>query len=283
MKTILILKESKTPIHYIVDTLAETWKALGYRVIEHAGVDNPPGADVLFLHVDRTVVPDEFLQLASRYPVAVNGRARDISRRLYSTARLSESDGYAGPVIVKTNANYGGMPEDRPVSRFAGFARLFFRKEHAAARRQAASWRRLTALNPRHYPIFESIDRVPAGVWKNEHLIVEKFLPEQEGDLHYVRYWTFFGDAGITGRHGSVCPIVKFDNSEASDIPVDVPQELRRVRRMLNLDYGRIDFVMNKGEPVVLDVNKTQGGGAALDPNSEQLKKIALGIESFLK
>lgn len=52
---------------------------------------------------------------------------------------------------------------------------------------------------------------------------------------------------------------------------------------MLNLDYGRIDFVMNKGEPVVLDVNKTQGGGAALDPNREQLKKIALGIGSFLK
>jgi hypothetical protein len=57
----------------------------------------------------------------------------------------------------------------------------------------------------------------------------------------------------------------------------------RRVRLMLNLDYGRIDFVMNKGEPVVLDVNKTQGGGAALDPNREQLKKIALGIGSFLK
>ncbi len=283
MKTILILKKTRAVAPYIVDIMAETWRELGHRVIEHNSVDNPPAADVLFLHVDRTVVPDEFLRLALQYPVAVNGAARDISRRLYSTAMLTRNDSYRGPVIVKTNANYGGIPENGSASRLVKVARKFFPKEHAAAICQVASWRRLTVLNPLYYPIFAGIDRVPAGVWRNERLIVEKFLPEKEGGRHYVRYWTFFGDVNLTGRQGSVSPIVKFGNSEASDVSVEVPQKLHRVRRMLGLDYGRIDFVMHEGEPVVLDVNKTQSAGILTALSRQQYSHLSKGMDYYLK
>ena len=68
-------------------------------------------ADLVLLHVNLSVVPDEYLELASRYPIVVNGKAKDIRKSTYSTLRVTRDDPYAGPVIVKSNLNYAGVPE----------------------------------------------------------------------------------------------------------------------------------------------------------------------------
>ena len=52
---------------------------------------------------------------------------------------------------------------------------------------------------------------------------------------------------------------------------------------MLGLDYGRIDFVMHEGEPVVLDVNKTQSAGILTALSRQQYSHLSKGMDYFLK
>lgn len=143
-------------------------------------------------------------------------------------------------------------------------------------------WATIDHLNPRQYPILAHPGEVPAGVWNNEHLIVEKFLPEREDDLYFVRYWTFLGDRNMTGRYGSRNPIVKFGGIATPDMPVEPPPELRQWRERLGLDYGRLDYVMHDGRPVLLDVNKTPGGGDSIAAYQSRFDVLATGIDSFL-
>ena len=264
MKTILIIKDTRGASH-LVDTLVIAWKRAGYRVVEHFGFSNPPPADLLFLHVDKTILPEEYLQCTASYQTVINGRVTDISRRRYSTILLNSESLHTGPVIVKTNANYGGIPE------FVGTGKESF------------SWERTSVLNPRSYPIFAGVCDVPAGVWKNPRLVVEKFIPEFQDGYFYVRYWTFLGEANLTGRIGSRHPIVKFSHCETPDTPVAIPDRLRIVRKNLGLDYGRFDFVVHGDYFYLLDVNKTQGGVASPDTYRDQLNFLASGIKSFLQ
>lgn len=144
-------------------------------------------------------------------------------------------------------------------------------------------WETRTSLDPLRYPIIETLDEVPPGVWCNPNLIVEKFLPEREDDFFYVRYWTFLGDKGWSGRYGSRNPIVKFGNMTTPDEPVPIPDELRLLRKKLGLDYGRFDFVIYEGILYVLDVNKTLGAGRSLDAYKEHLEMLAMGIACYGK
>lgn len=286
-KTILLLKENGAiPIQYIVDIMAREWMASGHRVIHHAGTRNMPDADILFLHVDKTLVPEEYEDYSSKYPAVINGKILDISRKRYSTAKLGQHDEYGGPVIVKTNNNYGGLPEHRSVFKSLSIAssRLLLRQTQLKVWRQMAhSWSRLSSLDPLEYPIFNNMGEVPSAVWKNNNLIVEKFIPEREGKLFFVRYWTFFGDKNLTGRYGCPHPIVKFHRCVTAIMPVDIPEELILWRKKLNMDYGRFDYVMYEGKPVLLDVNKTQAAGQLTDGYRKQFAALSAGIDCYLK
>ena len=58
---------------------------------------------------------------------------------------------------------------------------------------------------------------------------------------------------------------------------------LEEWRRRLHLDYGKMDYVMHEGCPVLLDANKTVGaGGFARGPELEARRRHrAAGIESL--
>ncbi|HRQ48633.1 MAG TPA: hypothetical protein PK725_16885 [Rhodocyclaceae bacterium] len=290
MTTILLLKDTVST-KYVVHALTPTWRELGYRVVEHAGLRRLPDADLVFLHVDRTIVPDDYAAACARYPAAVNARALDVSRRRYSPALLSEHDAYDGPVIVKTDANCGGAPERRDRSWPVALAKRVETLVDRMLRGRVGSgmaaddprWAHLDHLRPRAYPRFDRRSLVPPGVWRNPKLIVERFLPEREGDLFFVRYWTFLGGQEMSGRYGSKDPIVKFGGQVTPDEPVAVPPELRRWREALGMDYGRFDYVMHEGRPVLLDVNKTMGGGDSLEAYREPFATLATGIRDFLQ
>ena len=112
MKSILILRDRPSaPMLYAIDHYALRWKDAGYRVIDHIGLSNIPLADVVIVHMDLTVIPKEYVDLINEFPKVINGEILDISRRRFSQLLLSKTDSYKGPVIVKTNANYGGLPE----------------------------------------------------------------------------------------------------------------------------------------------------------------------------
>jgi hypothetical protein len=58
--------------------------------------------------------------------------------------------------------------------------------------------------------------------------------------------------------------------SKAADVlsygPVDVPPQLRAERERLNFDFGKFDFVIHDGEPILLDANRTPGVARAIQP-----------------
>jgi hypothetical protein len=280
MKTIMILKNNHNPNRfYLIDALALRWMKMGYEVVTHYGTKNFPHADIVILHVDKTIVPDEYVECLSKYPVVLNRNVINISKSLISQNIVRPEENYSGPVIIKTNANFGGVREARekhlPQKHRGRWWWLLKTKPQ---------WEKIDELNPHKYPIFKNKESIPAGVWKNKNLIVEKFLPEIENGLFFLRYWVFLGEQGWSGRFGAKKPIVKFRKRVTKDEPIPVPDELTFMRKKLGLDYGRFDFAEHKGKTVLYDVNKTlggAGGGPQLEAYSAQLDLLATGINGF--
>ncbi len=155
--------------------------------------------------------------------------------------------------MVKTDLNYAGWPE-REVRR-AGLRGLPWREKWALWR---APWGGSTAGA---YTIYDSAAEVPPEVWRNRGLVVERFLPEQEGDLYVLR-WAFFLGTAVVGLKGlSREPVVRAGNTVRDpEREQEIPRALLDYCVSIGLDYGKIDYVMRAGQPVVLDVNKTIGG-----------------------
>lgn len=267
MKTILILK-GPGETEMLVDVLALRWTRWGHRVTTHHGASGVPDADVVVLHVDSTRVPARYPHALREHPAVVNRHALDISKLRYSQLGVRRDDDYAGPVIVKTTRNFGGEPEHL--------------RRGPLARLRPRGWRWIDTLDPLEYPLFDSKDHVPAGVWTNRNLLVERFVPEREEELYFVRYWLFFGDQGWACRFGSEKAIAKFHTRVTDEQPVEVPGDLIALRRRLGVDYGRIDYVEHDGRPLVFDVNKTLGGGGDLSQWADQIDTMASGIDAFL-
>src|SRR5262249_433529 len=101
------------PDYYLGRCKRQVWELQGRTVLVHEGTADPPAADVGFLHVDLTVVPAAYAELAKRYPRCVNGAVTDISKRRISRWQVARDDAYDGPVIVKTNLNHLGHSEQR--------------------------------------------------------------------------------------------------------------------------------------------------------------------------
>lgn len=274
MKTILIVNAERQRKKDLITHLAKRWEMMGFRVIMHYGSNNLPPADIAVLHVNRTVVPQIYHDVLADYPIVINRNILDISRERYSKILLTDQSNYKGAVIIKTNANYGGMPE-------------YNQLEEQQRLPQDDNWSTKEFLDPRRYPIYRRLQDVPHGAWENPHLIIEKFVPEIERKYffrkyYFVRYWSFFGDSSSTGRFGSRNPILKFSSRETEDIPVEIPASLVEKRRELEIDYGRFDFVVHNNRAILLDVNKTLGGGPTLKNYGDFLDNLAQGINSFV-
>jgi hypothetical protein len=180
----------------------------------------------------------------------LNGRALDISKRLVSRSLVLPEDGYAGQVIVKTDDNCHGIPKwpwtpthDAAVS---------FRSQVTLA-----NWRSMRALPLQTYPILKSKNDVPDWVWSRPELVVERFIPEMEGDLYVLRLWVFLGQREFAIKVYGRNPIVKSGDIERYEYIDEVPENLRRERQRLGFDFGKFDYVMHDGRAILLDANKT--------------------------
>lgn len=271
MKNILILCDLLNwRSHYIVDALALRWTQAGHKVTKRFSTVHLPDADIVFLHIDRTVVPERYARCLKNYPVVINRHAVNISKSFFSNNLLSPNDPYNGRVIIKTDANCGGIPD---AVRFGYLWSLCARKFH---------WRSVSALNTNAYPVFEHLNEVPEAIWHNPRLIVEKFIPEKSDDLYYLRYWIFLGKKGWAGRFASRDPIVKFGKMIAPEETADIPGELRTWREKLGFDYGRFDYVQHQGKVILYDVNKTMGAGHHMEAYRTRLDYLADGINDFI-
>lgn len=263
--------------NFLVRRLIPLWEQMGIRIDVLHGIGTETQAEAILLHVDLTVIPEPYLEFARGYPVVVNGSATDISKRLVSRDILSRDSKFQGPVIVKTDLNSGGGPERRL---FSLNHRVLGRFTEAASRRLPWTW--TGRVNQSKYPIFESVGSVPAVVWLNRNLVVERFLPEREDDLFCLRQWIFLGDRDMHIRSFSSSPIVKAGKVDRFEELGGVPEDLRVMREGLGFDFGKFDYGIVDDRVVLYDANRTptvapSGGRTA---NTARIENLAEGILS---
>ena len=262
---------------YLLRRLSSHWEDMGIATIVHSDPAQPPvDTDIAFLHLDLTRVPDAYRAVINHYPQVINGRVLDISKSSFSRQTLARDEHYAHPVIVKTDNNFGGMPE----------LGVRYREGSAGSDLDIQRpWRRVEALT--EYPVFENAAAVPSGVWRNPHLVVEKLLPEQQTDgLYVLRVWIFCGDREIAYKCLSEDPVIKSHNTiRREDLEVnELPPALRQMREQLGFEYGKFDFGIVDGEVVLYDVNRTPGApgdGKSSERAETSIRHLAEGLASF--
>lgn len=237
---------------FVIHLLAEEWRKQGIDVDVTDRLSEPTGPDVLvFPHTDVTAIPPPMAEVLSRCARVINRAVTDISKRAFSKYLVSSPDEYDGAVIVKTNLNYGGKPEMRIVAARGGepWERL---KNYLRM-----PWPVSGMLKAEEYPIYRTARNVPPLVWENPRLVVEKFLPEKEGDLFALRQYIFLGEAEFNTRAVSKSMLVKSRGVVRREVLDSTPPAVRALRDELGFDYGKFDYVMHRDEPIVFDVNRT--------------------------
>jgi hypothetical protein len=264
MAHILVIRHADEPDDFSVFSmhiLCEIWSEAGHRVSIAKGLDRLPDADLAIMHVNLSVLPEDYRQAATRYPRVVNGGALDIRKRNVSRSLVTRDDPWTGSVVVKSDLNFGGVPEwtiahqgHPPSSMPPGMSR---------------------------YYVKAGIAEVPEEVWSDPQLVVERFLPEWENQRFHLRTWVFLGDRGRCRRSKSKVPIIKgFAFEETEPELLEIPEEIRAERARLGIDYGKFDFALHRGQPVLYDANKTPGIGPAR--SSELYRELAAGLDGLL-
>ena len=240
----------------------------GYEVEVLKGLAHRPTGDVGVLHVDATYTPQDYVEYARSFPFCLNLGPTDISKRAISGALLAPGEAWEGAVMVKSNLNNRGLPEAKANAQAVNAGRP---RPYAAPDTQE------------RYQIYDNIAQVLDDLFRRPDLVIEKFMPEVEPDGYAARFWSFCGDAERCTRYVSPHPLVKADDTVRSE-RVPVPDEIRALRERLGFDYGKFDFVVHGGKPVLLDANKTPGGSRNL---SAALKAGAIhladGFESLVR
>ncbi|MEM1412593.1 MAG: hypothetical protein AAGH19_09570, partial [Pseudomonadota bacterium] len=232
-------------------------------------------ADVCIVHVDLSVVPDDYMAFARRFPLMLNGRVTDIRKSRTSHNLLQPGDPWPGPVILKTDLNYAGWPEKT--------------LQHSRWRLKAmkAAGPLLKSLGQiqthDHYRVFERLEDVPDRYFKDETYVVEKFLPEVEDGLYCVNCYKFFGDLHECGRSYSTEPVVLGPNTVRREY-IDPEPAVVELAKSLGLDFGKIDYAMHEGRPEIFDINRTPGRLArGSNVPMERVIRRARGIERYLE
>jgi hypothetical protein len=133
------------------------------------------------------------------------------------------------------------------------------------------------------YRIFPSVKDVPPRARLSPDLVIEKFLPERDPRGYATRHWVFFGDRERCNRVVGANPVLKSIDVVERE-PAPVPDAIRAWREKLGFDYGKFDFVIHEGRPVLLDVNRTPTIPEKLSAELEAgMAHLAAGLAAFGK
>ena len=258
---------------HLIWRMVPFWRDLGIGVTVVKGSGNALNPDDLLIpHVDLTVVPPDYQRLIQSAPRVLNRNLNDISKRRISRNLVLATDGFEGPVIVKTNANCGGIPEYVGAGlggKILAHVRPLFERS------------RIRRIAPGKYPVYATKREVPDAVWSDPNLVVEKFIPEREGDYYCLRACFFLGDVVLNRRIYSRSKIIKGNAVEYSE-PVEVPPAVHQWREETGFQYGKLDYVLLEGVVHVLDANKTPGLVGDEGINVRIAEKLSKGIERYL-
>ena len=267
---------------YTIHHIAELWKQSGLDVVYIFGVDKHVPADVLIVHIDFSIVHQDYLDFAANYPVALNGKVANICKSDFSKGLLEQGSDWEGAVIVKSNLNHGGIQEQihgnitkNPYADL--YSRVILKIRRLLGREPIFS-------DPYDYKIFNKVSMVPKHWFRSPNAIVEKFVPEIENDLYHVRMFQILGDRWICERLASPNPIVKGGNCIKVEVVEPEPEVFEWCKK-LKLDYGKLDYVIKDGQPILLDINKTIGATGLINKkeNDNKRKHLSEGIYSYFK
>jgi hypothetical protein len=237
---------------YSIVLSAKLWRQQGHDIEFLFGTGRFVPADMCIVHIDLTKLPEKYTRFSQQYPVVINGTVADISKSSISNHLLQPGDGYRGKVIVKTDSNYAGWPEKRLTKSLP--YRVFDRVRNRLIN---SPYVFCTSYD---YRIYDDLGVVPSRYFEDPTFVVEKFLPEIEGDYYISCSCLFMGDSSRCYRRGSRNPIVKNRGIEFEQV-VDPHPEVFRIRKKMNLEIGKIDYCIHSGEFVLHDINKTFTSG----------------------
>jgi hypothetical protein len=252
---------------YMIGRLATIWESWGHTVTFLWGADEFVPADLLVMHVDLSVVPSRYIELAKQYPRVMNGRCVDIRKSTFSEILVDEHSDWTGPVMVKSDLNSEGRPE-----------------QHLGEPWPGADEGPVYG-KPLGRTLYQSYDKVPMELRGCRDVVIERFVPERLPDCRYgVRFHLKLGDRRLSLRQSADHFIVRTEYNSSLTVaePDPCADEWCRERR---LDFGKLDYVVHDGTPFLLDVNKTQGPGLLHkypDTLLPHLPNLASGIRSFL-
>jgi hypothetical protein len=259
--------------------LTEFWREDNINVVFVFGVDQFIPADLAILHVDLTVVPERYLEFAQRYPVVLNGRIKDIRKSSFSKHLVHWGDSYEGKVIVKSDLNYAGTPERRLCGTLLSRPVLWI-KHQLLRYPPMFGGRGPFFRSPLDYLIYDHPQSVPRDWFNRKDIIIERFLPEEEDGLYCSRIYHFLGDHGVCLLRKSTHPISSASMMISREV-VEPHAEIVELTKHMKFDYGKFDYVLYEGNPVLLDINKTPGASTT----SRYLtlcREWAKGIRSYL-
>jgi len=259
---------------HLIHLMIPVWKEAGIEVTEIFGVRDAPPADVALLHVDVSVVPPAYLELARRYPVMMNKTVADIRKSRLSLLRVGPESDYAGAVIVKSSLNCAGDPEMVYFRHRSKLRRIFFRKPPRPSYPMILE-------RKEDYRIYATPAEVPASMWECADLVIEKFMPERHDGLYCLREWYFCGNKSVQRVELSPDPIFT-SGKQVHHLDIPVPPELQTLRERLGFDYGKFDYTMVDGKAVAFDFNKTTGLVYPLGEEiHEMVQELARGLDAY--
>lgn len=269
---------------YLINQFVTIWREEGHDVFYLFGTDQFVPADLIFVHIDLSKVPKSYLEFAGQYPVAVNGKISNINKSTFSQNILRPGDSWDGPVIVKTDKNAAGVPERWR----GGLMKKVQNKLLSVLNLRHSDFHLLSPRikSPYDYPVFDHLTEVPRHYFYHPGLIVQKFTPEMDDGYYCLRYMSFLGDriscTRLKGKH----PVVTGSTADVVEHTIEPHDEIIEMRKKLNFDYGKFDYVVVDGQPILLDTNKTVGSSPNLVDNAEMRERRkfrAEGIYSYFK
>jgi hypothetical protein len=258
--------------------LANVWREEGIRVFFLFGTHKYIPADLAILHVDLTRVPETYTEFASRYPIVLNGRIKDIRKSTFSRHLVRPDDGYDGQVIVKSDLNYAGEPERKLLGSLVSRISMRF-SSRLPSFQSVRDGSQPAFKSPADYKIFDNRRKVPKGWYKRDDILVEQFLPELQNGFYCLRNYHFLGDRGVCVLRKSTNPII--NSSTAMDrSEIEPAAEIVEAVRNMGMDYGKLDYVLHDGKPVLFDINKTPGAGKS-EAYIAMCREWAQGIKRY--
>ncbi|MGE0598379.1 MAG: hypothetical protein AB7J35_00965 [Dehalococcoidia bacterium] len=264
---------------YVLRHVVDFWKPRGVRFELATDPKVAPPGDVAWQHLDVTTVDERYRELLNRYPRSINGEAISIAKRGTVTHLVERDDDWPGPVLIKTDRNFGGRGEDWA----HGWTLLRHPLVHSFLDHLPA--RISGRMDPAKYPIFQSKSDVPTWVWRDRRFVVQRFLAERSGGAYAIRRWFFFGPESFAYRALAGAPIVMGDGHSEWTKLAAVPSELAQLRQGMHLDFGKIDYAEVDGDVVVYDVNSAVSADEHRDRRLQMVIVAALvpGLAAFLE